>query len=258
MGTSTNYKASPNWSDTKQQVTQTGGDGFVTPQKAASLVSAVVSQMTRESSLGFKGSSGGGAGSTGGGTGGGGSTRASGGSIRNVARGVGSFLSDVQQKGFEQALVDRGLSDLSDKSPDEVALEIVDILCEPTSLIDDTVLRDALIDMMMDWSEGKDSLEDLGANIESASSNIGGVLHELMGHYIYHVFKSVGYQGVLKTHGFEAAESMCGQIRDYIEARVSSIESTRDLASVDWSGLDGSNVVDEIVADTVDLFGGTE
>jgi hypothetical protein len=271
MGTSTNYSASPNWRDTKQRVTQAGGEGFVTPEKAESLISTLVSQMAKEPSLGFgssSGGSGGGGGSGGvggsggggsrGGTSGGRSTRVSGGSIRNVARGVGSFLSEVQQKGFEQALADHGLTDLSDKSPDEIALELADILCEPASLIDDTVLRDALIDMMMEWSEGQDSFEDLSANFEEASSDINGVLHGLMGHYIYQVFKSVGYQGVLNNHGFEAAESMCGQIRDYIDARVSDVESTRNLSSVDWNGQDGADVVDGIVSDTLDLFGGNE
>ncbi|PXA05719.1 hypothetical protein DDZ13_02280 [Coraliomargarita sinensis] len=267
MGTSTNYSASPNWKDAKKQVTQAGGEGFVTPEKAASLISTLVSQMAKESSLGFGSPSGGGGSGGAGGSGGGGSrggtgvgrsTRASGGSIRNVARGVGSFLSEVQQKGFEQALADHGLTDLSDKSPYEIALELADILYEPASLIDDNILRDALIDMMMEWSEGQDSFEDLSANFEEASSDINGVLHELMGHYIYQVFKSVGYQGVLNTHGFEAAESMCGQIRDYIDARVSDFESTRNLSSVAWNGQEGADVVDGIVSDTLDLFGGDE
>ena len=268
MGTSTNYSASPNWKDTKQQVTQAGGEGVVTPEKAASLVAKLVSQMAHESSLGFgrsPGSSGGGAGSGGGGGGsgggdssGGGSTRSSGGSIRNVALGFGSFLSEVQQKGFEQALADHGLKDIADQSPDEIALELAGILCEPASLIDDTLLRDALIDLMMELSEGKETVEELSINIEDASSNINGVLHGLMGHYIYQVFKAVGYQGVLETHGFEAAENLCGQIRDYIDARISAFESSRDLSSIDWNGQDGANVVDNIVSDTLALFGETE
>ncbi|MBT62420.1 MAG: hypothetical protein CML13_04320 [Puniceicoccaceae bacterium] len=267
MGTSTNYSASPNWKTTKQQVTQAGGDGFVTPKKAGELVAAVVSQMAKEPSLGFGGSSRGSGGGGGGGSGGGGSgggsrggsnARSSGGSIRSVASGLGHFLSEVQKIGFAQALADHGLTDLSGKSPDEVALELADLLCEPASLIDDTVLRDALIDMMMEWSEGNASVEELGADVEVMASDINGVLHELMGHYIYQVFKSVGYQGLLKNHGFEAADGMCGQIKDYIDARISDVESNHDLSSIDWNGQDGAGVVDGIVSDTIDLFGGTE
>jgi hypothetical protein len=274
MGTSTNYSASPNWKTTKQQVTQAGGEGFVTPDKAASLVTTLVNQMAKESTLGFRsssrGSGGGGATGTGGATGGtsgasggsggagGGASRASGGSIRNVAQGLGSFLSDIQQKGFQQALADRGLTNIADKTPDEVALGLADLLSEPASLIDDTVLRDALIELMMDWSEDQDSVEDLGTNVEALSSDINNVLHDLMGHYIYQVFKAVGYQGVLKTHGFDAANNMCSQIRDYIDAQVTHIESGRDLSSIEWSGQEGASVVDRIVSDTIEIFGETE
>lgn len=273
MGTSTNYSASPNWGPVKQQTTQIGGEGLVTPEKAQTIVSAVVSQMTIEPQLGFGAplSSGGGDSRTSGhdeASGSnrsganrksvGGVTRTGGGSIRTVARGLGSFLADVTQKGFQQALAERGLTDLAGKSADEVALELADLLGGPASLIEETLLRDALIDVVMEWSDEKDSIDELGEHVESISKDIDTALHDLMGHYVYQVFKTIGYQGVLQNHGFEKANGMANQIRDYIGAKISELASSRDLSSIEWNGREGADLIDSIVGDTVELFGGPE
>lgn len=269
MGTSTNYAGSPNWGPAKTETTRAGGEGHVTPQKAASIVSGFIGQMARAPQLGFGptlSSSGGGGGSragsseagrSGGGGRGGGSRggRRGGRSARGIARGIGGFLSDVGTKGFRQALAERGLTDLSGKTPDEIALALADVLGGPASLIEQTALRDALIALVMAWSEGAKQLDDLAASVTTAARNIEAALHEFFGHYIFEVFKTVGYQGVLANHGFEKAESMVGQIRDFIDAKIAGFEMSRQLSTVDWNGPAGAEIVDGIVADTIAIFG---
>lgn len=263
MGTSANYAGSPNWGPTRIETTRVGGEGRVTQQKAASVVSSFVDQMTRSPHLGFGApisgqratrSPAGRRGSGGGGGGGGGSHR-SGGSARTIATGVGGFLADVRTKGFREALADRGLTDLSGKTPDEIALALADLLGGPSSLIEQTALRDALMALVLAWSEGVESLEGLAESVTAAAQNIETALREFFGHYIFEVFKTVGYQGVLAAHGFEKAESMAGQIRDFIDAKIATVETSRSLSSVDWNGNAGATIVDGIVADTVAIFG---
>lgn len=269
MGTSTNYSAGPNWSSTKSETTQAGGQGFVTPKKAASIVSGFVTQMATAPSLGFGaplvtgrggGSGGGGAGGgRGGGSGGGGAggrVRSTGGASRAVARGLGHFLADVRNKGFRDALAERGLTNLDGKSPDEIALALADVLGGPASLIEDAALRDALMEMTLEWSENAKDLESLEDSVNGAAQSIERTLHEFFGHYIFQVFKTVGYQGVLETHGFEKVESMAGQIRDFIDAKISGLELDRELSSIDWNGPAGADVINGIVRDTIEIFGG--
>jgi hypothetical protein len=264
MGTSTNYAGSPNWGPAKNETTRVGGEGHVTSQKAAAIVSGFVDQMARAPQLGFgaplssqgDGSTAGagGSGSGGGGRGGGG-TRRLGGSVRTVARGIGGFLADVGTKGFREALADRGLTDLSGKSPDEIVLALADLLGGPASLIEQTAMRDALMALMLTWSEGVKGIDGLVESVTSVAQNIEGALHDFFGHYILEVFKTVGYQGVLANHGFEKAESMAGQIRDFINAKIDGLQSSRALSSVDWNGASGAAIVDGIVADTISIFG---
>ncbi|MEQ1751712.1 MAG: hypothetical protein ABL974_19990, partial [Prosthecobacter sp.] len=158
-------------------------------------------------------------------------------------------------KGFREALAERGLTDLTGKSPDEIALALADLLGGPASLIEETALRGALMELVLEWSEGVQGMDGLVESVTSAAQNIEGALHAFFGHYIFEVFKIVGYQGVHATHGFEKAESMAGQIRDFIDAKIGALEASRALSSVDWNGLSGAEIVDGIVADTIVIFG---
>ena len=266
MGTQRDYSGSPNWGPSRSQTTRVGGEGLVTPQKAGSVVSSFVDQMARAPQLGFgaplsdqpgsvpvsadKRSRGGG----GSGGGGGGSLRTRG-SARTVARAVGGFLADVRTKGFREALADLGLNDLSGKTPDEIAFALADLLGGPSSLIEQAALRDALMALVLAWSEGVKGLEGLAQSVTAVAQSIETALREFFGHYIFEVFKTVGYQGVLAAHGFEKAESMAGQIRDFITAKIATVEASRPISSVDWNGNAGAVIVDGIVADTIAIFG---
>lgn len=203
-----------------------------------------------------RGGSGGGGGA--GGRGGGGGSRRISGSARTVARGIGSFLSDVANKGFAEALTERGLTNLDGKSPDEIALALADVLGGPSSLIEETALRDALMALVLEWSLEAQDLDGLAQAANAAAQNIEQALHCFFGHYVFEVFKTVGYQNVLETHGFEKAESLTTNIRDFIDAKVANVESTQPLASIDWNGAAGAAIVDKIVSDTRSVFGETE
>jgi len=148
------------------------------------------------------------------------------------------------------------LTNLAGRSPDEIALELADLLGGPSSLIEQAALRGALIELVLKWSEGVPEIEGLSESVMEVAQNIEGALHDFFGHYILEVFKTVGYQGVLAAHGFEKAESMAAQIRDFIDAKISGLEASRALSSVDWTGTDGAAIVDEIVDDTIAIFGG--
>lgn len=259
MGTSTNYAGSPNWGPSKGEATRAGGEGYVTPQKAASIVGSFVGQMARSPQLGFgpalSGTQGSGAAKTMGGGGSHAGASRGGGSARTIAMGIGGFLADVGKKGFHEALADRGLSDLNGKSPDEIALALADILGGPSSLIEQTALRNALLALVLDWSDGLASLQEFEKSMSSICTNIEVALHQFLGHYIFEVFKTVGYQGVLETHGFEKAESMTNQIRDFIDVKISGLVKSQSLSSVDWNGPSGAAVIDGIVQDTIRIFG---
>jgi hypothetical protein len=287
MGTSKPYGGSSNWGPTRNEVTHAGGKGGpISPEKASSILSGLVDQMDTAPQLGFgppltqprsvgglvpapsagtgagagvqvRGGSGAGRGGGGAGGGSGGSRRVSG-SARTVARGIGGFLGAVATRGFREALAECGLSDLDGKSADEIALALADVLGGPSSLIEETALRDALMALVLTWSLDVQGLDGLAQAVNAAAQNIEQALQCFFGHYIFEVFKTVGYQNVLETHGFEKAESLTIQIRDFIDAKVADVESAQPLTSIDWNGPAGAAIVDKIVSDTRSVFGEME
>jgi hypothetical protein len=99
-----------------------------------------------------------------------------------------------------------------------------------------------------------DTIDGLTESVTTAARDIEGTLHSFFGHYILEVFKTVGCQGVMESYGLEKAENMVGQIRDFIGEKLSNLEHSRSLSSVDWNGPAGAAIVQSIVADTVAIF----
>ena len=116
-----------------------------------------------------------------------------------MARGIGGFLADVGEKGFREALAERGLTDLSGKTPDEIALALADLLGGPSSLIEQTALRDALMALVLAWSEGVKGLEGLVQSVTAAAQNVEAALHEFFGHYIFASMKSRIWPAILSA-----------------------------------------------------------
>lgn len=174
-------------------------------------------------------------------------------SARTIAQGLGSFLSDVQRTGFKEALAVRGLVGLEGRSAEEVAIAIADALGGPASLIDETALRSALIDLLMEWCNGED-LEGLSERVTAESGNIEVALFRFLANYIFEVFKTIGAQNVIKTHGPDRAEAMSTQIKEFISAKLETVEYEKQISTVDWTGMEGARIIDEIVNHTIDVF----
>ena len=156
--------------------------------------------------------------------------------------------------GFAAALAQRGITDLSGKTPEEIVMTLADIFGGPASLIDETALREALIALMQDWTEDVQTIEGLDQAVLRAAQDISVTLRRFLAHYIFEVYKTVGYHGILEQHGYEKAEGMVGQIRQFIDSKVNVVNSTRNLASIDWMGDEGARIVNGIVKDTVAIF----
>lgn len=272
MGTSTNY-TSTKWSAQKTEATNAAGGGPVSQAKAEQLLAGFIHQMQQPGILGFGTplGGGGGAGGSGGGVSGGGGSGGGGGgsrggtqslggsgSARTVARSLGSFLSSVETKGFADALADCGLTRIDGMTPDQIAMALAELLGGPASLIDQTALREALLTMVQQWTQGIKTVAEMAAAMAAIAKDIGAVLRAFFGHYIFEVFRTVSYGNLLERHGCERAEGMVQQIRDFIDAKLTVATSSHDFKSVEWNGPSGAAIIDGIVKDTTEIFGGAK
>jgi len=268
MGTSKDFGGSPRWSGVKTEATTAAGDP-IDQKVAAKLVGSFVGQMVSAPSGGFGGGvgggsggvrSGGGARSGGGGRGGsrGGGKHSGSAAVRGAAQRIGSFFANVEKYGFRTALEKAGLKQIDQMTPAELALAIADVLGGDASLFDQTAVRDAIAELMQNLADGPQSLEAFGEVLAQQAQNIESIIESFLGNYVFEMFCSTTYKGVLETPGPAKAESLAGQVRDYISAKLSDISSSRNLSTVDWTGTEGAKMVDSLIGQTVEIFGPDE
>ena len=243
MGTSSGYDAptTPDWGNLKGRVSRTARDGYVSQQSA------------RNTLKGFIGTSGGarnisrGGGSIGGGR-----------SAQNTARRLANFVSSVGAVGLRQALESIGLAEFVGKPANEILPSLVDKLGGPSSTINDVDARNALSRVMNDLLgdlETPEQVEEALSQIMEGEA-LESLLNQFFGYYLYEQFCRVFYERLAKSVGSSNADSYLSSIFDTIKSALEYITHDRDLSQIDWTGIEGQNIADQILQDTFEIFGG--
>lgn len=240
----------------KGAATRAAGSGHVTRQKAGALVRSFVAKMGESGRSGFGGGGGGGGGRSGGRRGGGGGGAGGGsGGIRGAAQGFGSFVADVAQRGLGDALRSLGLESVDGKTPEEIALALLEALCGPGSTIDAVDLRNALSDLLNSLLGNAADFAAAEQAFAAAAGSLGQLMQDLFGKYIFQRFQTTTYASIEAQHGAAAADGCLTAVRDYIDSELRLEGATRDLTGMDWSGREGADFVDSVLAKTFEVFG---
>jgi hypothetical protein len=211
------------------------------------MVRSFVGKMRESGRSGF-----GGGGRAGGGRGRGG--RVSGGSVRGAAQGFGRFVSEVATKGLAAALRTLGLESFEGKTPEEIALALLDALCGPGSTIDAVDLRNALSTLVSDLLGDATDFASAEHALRAAAGSLGQLVQNLFGNYIYERFQTTMYAGLEAAHGAAAADGCLEAVRDYVQSELRLEASNRDLTAIDWAGKDGADFVNSILDKTFEVF----
>jgi hypothetical protein len=258
MGTSRDYGGSPNWGGVKAAVARTAGEGPLSGQKTQRIVRNFVSNMQGAPRGGFTGGRGGGGGGGAGGGGGGGRRggrrHVGGGGLPGVAASVGSFLSDVKERGLELALKEIGIDGVEGKEPGELILLLADILGGPGSLIDEVDLRSALTTLLRELCKAQTDLEGVETALQGASMNLEQVVRNLFGHYIFERFNTTMCARLDGVTEVPKSDNYLAEVRRYIDTQLALEGDGKDLTRVDWKGSEGAKVVDYILQDTIRVF----
>lgn len=241
MGTSKGYEAptSPQWGNLKTQVTQTARDGRPSGDLAADITKNYIqasrggrNQATRNSI----------------------SSKAA----NTVARNIASFFSLVGQYGLRETLRQTGLDFLQGKSGSEIILTLLDYLGGPSSTINDVDARNALATIVDELCDGAETYDDIERVLEEQANGnmLEAILHKFFGRYIFEQFCRTFYERLVARVGEEKAETFLDGIRDYIDSRLVDISNHHDLEGIDWNGEQGLEITNEILEDTLDIYGG--
>jgi hypothetical protein len=243
MGTSAPYDAPPSWEHVKSDVTRLAKEGNIPAARLRRLVQKVVHAnggKTEMSRGGRQGASGG-AGSAA--------------PARAAAGRLASFISDVQQFGLAEAAKRSGLGDLSGMSVSEVLNTLLDRLGGESSTVDDADARQALSDLQEELLAEAKTVEEVETILSNPELNVEGLLERYFGHYVFEQFSRVFYERLVQRVGAQQALSFLGQIKEFIRSSLAGRALERDLSKVDWGGTEGANMVNDICAQTLEVFG---
>jgi hypothetical protein len=244
MGTSKSYKSptTPQWSKLKREVSQASRNGSVPDPIANDVIRNFIHTI-----------GGGGGGSSGGGGGTGGGNQAA----QRAGRRLAVFSHAVSSVGLREALRDFGLGDYIGRPVVEVALALVDRLCDDGSTLDEIDARNAMSDFVDELLEDTNSFDDVEVALEKKLQGeaIGGMLLKFFGHYLYHQFCRQFFERLTARRGDDKAAVFFKNIRDFIISKFKNATFGKNLTSIDWSGKEGETIIQEIQQQTFAVFG---
>ena len=240
MGTSKAYgglKGNPTWSPLSSTVTRAVNGGHPTKGSLGSVMSHAVAHLG-----GSHGASSGGS-NTGGRAG-----------IR-TARQLGTFIGNVQNYGFTQAL-DLIAGGIEIEDANQAINVILEHCAEQAGILDEIAAKAAMRDLLEEIGADAETIEELGEGFEAAIKDFGSeeLLVKYFGYYLYEHLCTNFYEKLIKEKGIRETEGFYRDLKDYIVEKTKTTSKHRDLKKVDWQSEYGKGLMQEIFWDTLKEF----
>jgi hypothetical protein len=148
------------------------------------------------------------------------------------------------------------MGDLVGKPAAEVSSALLDRLAGPASTLDQAAARSALVELNDELLAEAETYEDVEKAL-AQSIDKGGlfeILLKFFGHYIYECFCRDFYERFLKKVGSSKAIQSLKSIKDCIESAIKAKLAGRDVAKIDWSGVDGKKISDEVLGEVLEIY----
>ena len=172
-----------------------------------------------------------------------------------TARRVAAFLSDVPKVGLREALLSAGITQIDEAATDEILFALVDVLCGPGTLIEDTELKDAVAQVLEDSWENSESLDDLEVSLNQTASGLESVIESVIECYILEKFKTTLSEHLAKRFTFDAADKIADGAQRFVATELELVKFDQvDLTTVDWAGKEGADIVNGILERTVAVY----
>lgn len=172
---------------------------------------------------------------------------------------LGGFLSNAQQNGLSQALADEGLGHLIGQSPTRVLEGITNHLVGPGSLLEEDIVRQALLDLQLEMYSDYDTYDDLDAALSGLLEHDGvdSVMKRFFGMCIYKQFETHSTERLLQkvSGGVRVAKRLLRDIKQHIFMMLDLHTHDRDLADINWRGAEGERISQEILAGVWRVYG---
>lgn len=186
---------------------------------------------------------------------GGGSSSFKSSTARNTVQGLGAFFSDISKNGLQQAVESRGIN-IKGKTIDEIKELFIDFFLTP-AVDSDSACASKAIETVMEnlFNEitNEKELENILSNViqtEKAKELVCGFYEN----YIYELFCRIFFEDrTLKTNQSDA-EEILEIVKETISTKISGIQCNRNIEGIDFSSQEGSDFVQGILKDILEVL----
>lgn len=167
-----------------------------------------------------------------------------------------SFMSDVQQNGWDETLKTIGIGNVAGKTVEEV-LDHLKVYCGDSSVgMDEIAANNALCEVLKELGqEAGDNYEDFKSLIESYTED--NKLYDLMtryfGYYIFEYLSERLEEKISQTRGEDVSAETFKQIKEYIMGRVYRVNKQRTISKIDWHGDEGKKEIEKIFESVIKI-----
>lgn len=240
MGTSKAYgglKGNPTWGPLSGAVTRAVNDGYPTRNSLRSVMSNAVAHLG-----GSYGASHG-------------SSKTGGRSGVKTARLFGSFIGNIQNVGFLEAL-DRISGGIDINDVNQAINVILEHCAENAAILDEIAAKAAMRDLLEEIGAEAETIKDLGNNFEETVKDYGTeeLLVKYFGNYLYEHLCIDFYEKLIKEKGIRETDAFYRDLNDYITEKTKTVSKHRDLRQIEWQSNYGQELMQDIFCDTLKAF----
>ena len=245
MGTSksfsdTRHAMMPNWSDLSTAVTTSCDSGPIPTEKKKKILRNYVTVIGGANKAGRGGS------------------KIAGKSGIKTAKKIGSFLGSFTSSGnnLRETLENTGLTDLQDKSVEDVINHLIEYCSGTASTIDEVAAKEAtrkLLEELVSNAESIDEMEEILSNKFDESSS-EDIIIQYFGYYIYEHLDKWFYEHLIKKNNQSDCNNLFRQIKDFIFESLKDTQRVNSLQNLDWGSDEADRLIKNIQQDILTVF----
>ena len=170
--------------------------------------------------------------------------------VATVGANLFDFISELAEKGIDEALQDHGLSELIGKPKNEIVAGIADHFCSQTGLLDEAIVQNTVLDVLTELfeiDENQDNDPDELNDKVISDNEVIDMLELFLVHYLQHIFMSELGSCIDKMQGFTAEKARQKEaeiesvLRSYVHFRVENI----DITKFSWKTMQAQKLIDD-------------
>lgn len=246
MGTSKSYSASikgqPQWGNLSGSVTSNCGNGNVTPQNLANILSRYVDVIGGSGAAGR------------------GNSKIAGRAGIRTAKNLGHFLGEFVNSGgsIQTAFNAAGITGLDGKPLNEVINQLIEHCTGPASTIDDVSAKAASQKILEELASNAQTIEELQNNLQEVLSrdSLEDILNRYFSYYIFEHLSIMFYEKLVVEKGKTDCDDLFRQIKDYISEKLRNLNKTNPLDRIDWNSPNADRLIKNIQEDVLKIFEG--